>query len=138
MSDDLARILAKLNKFGVETEKAIDDTVRIIAHRVKNTAIKSIREPTIGTIYVRKNDVIHVASKPGDAPNTDSGRLVGSINVQHQKLSAKASVGTPLTYGAILELEMNRPWLEPALDKHKDNYHKQLEKVVDKQIRELV
>ena len=138
MSDDLSRILAKLNKFGVETEKAINDTVKIIAHRVENTAKESIREPSQGRTYTKKGGVKHTASKPGDAPNVDEGRLIGSIKSIHNPATFTSSVGTPLPYGAKLELEMNRPWLEPALNEHKDDYHKQLEKVVDKQIRELV
>ena len=142
MSDDLSRILAKLNKFGVETEKAINDTVKIIAHRVENTAKESIREPSQGRTYVKKTKSgrkkKHTASKPGDAPNVDEGRLIGSIKSIHNPATFTSSVGTPLPYGAKLELEMNRPWLEPALNEHKDDYHKQLEKVVDKQIRELV
>ena len=133
---DADDIIRKLNNFVVNTEKAIDDAVRITAHRVQVTAIKAIRQPTIGTIYVRKNGATHVASKHGDAPNTDTGRLVGSIRTDHTKGSMTATVGTTVDYGAFLELIMDRPWLQPSLDRHIGSYEKTLHKVLDKQIRQ--
>lgn len=132
---DADDIIKKLNRFVVDTEKAIDDTVRVIAHRVQVSAIKNIRQPSFGTIMVRPNGTIHIASKPGTPPNTDTGRLVGSIQVDHQKGSMTAFVGTSVDYGAFLELLLNRKWLQPALDKHIDGYEKTLNRVLDRQIK---
>ena len=132
---DADDIIRKLNRFVANTEKAIDDAVRITSHRVQVSAIKNIREPSMGTIMVRPNGTIHIVSKPGSPPNTDTGRLVGSINVQHQKGSMRAVIGTSVDYGAFLELLLNRKWLQPALDKNIGSYEKTLHRVLDKQIK---
>ena len=133
MIEDQA-LIDKLNQFGVDVEKALDDSVRLTAIRVRTTAIKAIRQPSIGTYYRRKGPD-HVASKPGDAPNTDTGRLIGSIRMNHAKLSQSAEVGTDLDYGAFLELLMGRPWLQPSLDRHIPDFEKVVYKAVDKQIQ---
>lgn len=134
---DADDIIKKLNKFVVNTNKAVDDAVRITAHKVKVSAMKSIREPSKGTIYTNSNGSIkHISSKVGDAPNVDTGRLIGSIGIEHSKGSMRAVIGTSVDYGAFLELIMNRPWLEPALDKNVDDYEKYLHQVLDKQIRQ--
>jgi phage gpG-like protein len=133
---DADDIIKKLNRFVVNTNKAIDDAVRITAHRVQVTAIKSIREPSKGTIYTNENGGIrHISSKPGEAPNVDTGRLIGSITVDHNKGSMRATVGTGVDYGAFLELIMDRPWLQPALDDNISSYEATLKLVIDKQIR---
>ena len=133
---DLDRILKKLNDFRVDTERAVDDTVLITANRVKNTALKDIRNPSVGRKYPRgKEGKYHIASKPGYAPNNDTNVLSESIKVSHARGTMTAKIGTNKDYGAILEIEMNRPWLEPAVGPHVANYHTQLEKVIDEQIR---
>jgi hypothetical protein len=132
---DADDIINKLNRFVVNTEKAIDDAVFITAHRVRVSAMKNIRDPSFGTIMVRPNGTIHIVSKVGTSPNTDTGRLMGSIKVEHAKGSMVAYVGTSVDYGAFLELLLNRQWLEPALNANIGNYEKTLNQVLDKQIR---
>ena len=132
---DADDIIRKLNLFVVNTEKAIDDAVRITAHRVMVGAMKNIREPSMGTIMVRPNGSVHIVSKPGTSPNTDTGRLIGSVQVAHQRGSMIAYVGTDVDYGAYLELLLNRKWLQPALDDNIGSYKKTLNLVLDKQIR---
>jgi len=119
----------KLNSFVVDVEKALDSTVITIAISVLRSASKAIRTPSQGKKYGS-----HLASKEGDAPNTDTGRLLGSIKINHKRGSQEAEVGTNLDYGAELELVKNRPWLEPALDENIGNFEKQLEKVIELQI----
>lgn len=116
-------------------EDAIDDTVRITAFRVQAKAALLMREPSQGITYQKTATVTHTASKEGDAPNIDEGRLVGSIAVEHEKGSQEAFIGTRLDYGAILELEMNRPWLEPAKDSEVRKFDRTLRKVIDSQIK---
>jgi len=63
----------------------------------------------------------HVAAGAGNAPNTDTGALVKSI--QTEVKSDGVYVGTSLEYGAYLETGTSkmdeRPWLSPALDAKK-------------------
>ena len=103
----------------------------ITAHKVRVSAIKSMRDPSQGETYGN-----HVASAPGDAPNVDSGRLVASVAIEHNKGSMRAKVGTNLDYGLYLETVKDRPWLVPALDMNIKDFAANLETVIDKQIRE--
>lgn len=127
-------LLRALKKFSVDTAQAVDDTVRITAHNVRVSAIKKIRKPSQGKSY-KRGSVTHVASKEGSAPNTDTGRLIGSIRMEHDKGTQNAFVGTDLDYGAFLELLMDRPWLQPSLDRHIPDFEKNMYKVVEKQIK---
>jgi len=129
-TDGLSDILRKLKSFEVDAVKAIDDTVRLTALRVQSDSVSAIRKPSQGMRYGN-----HVASAPGDAPNTDTGGLIGSIRVEHETGSQVAYVGTDIDYGAILELEKDRPWLNPALKKNIADFDKNLNKVLDLQIK---
>ena len=112
-------------------DSEIDDAVRLTAIDVQNEAVDSIREQSQGRAYTR-GTVTHIASKEGDAPNSDTGRLIGSIEVVHNKGQKVARVGTGLDYGAILEIAKSRPWLVPALNKKIDNFGKNVIKATRK------
>jgi phage gpG-like protein len=126
---------ANLLKFAIDTDKAVDNAVRLTAFEVQKTAKADIRTPSVGTYY-KRGDKFHVASKPGDAPNTDTGRLIGSINVSHKKGDMFAYVGTNVAYGLYLETVMNRPFLEPAKVKEMKFFGETLELMIDKEIKE--
>ena len=135
MADDLKRVLKKLRRFGVDTNRAIDQTIRLTALKVQSTAVNSMRTPSEGRQYIR-GTVKHTASREGDAPNVDTGRLVGSVRIEHQQGSQVAYVGTDLDYGAYLELLKDRPWLTPALQANEDDFLKNLESSIDRQIKQ--
>lgn len=107
--DKLLRTTAKLQKAtGLELTNQILD----MGLAIQSTAIKSIQaHQSAGVKYGN-----HVASKEGFPPNSDTGQLVQSIDVQPEKDSV--IVGTNLKYGAWLEFGTNnmgaRPWLAPA------------------------
>ena len=128
-----------LKMFLVNTEKAIDDAVRITAVKVQKSAIKSIREPSMGTYVTRYTasgrPYDHVAAKEGETPNTDTGRLIGSIALDHHKGKQVAYVGTNVDYGFFLETVMNRPWLQPAKDREIVFFKDNVTKAVQMQIR---
>tara|TARA_R110002124_G_C8623738_1_gene486597 strand:- start:118 stop:552 length:435 start_codon:yes stop_codon:yes gene_type:complete len=128
-----------LKMFLVNTEKAIDDAVRITAVKVQKSAIKSIREPSMGTYVTRYTaggkPYGHVAAKEGESPNTDTGRLIGSIALDHHKGKQVAYVGTNVDYGFFLETVMNRPWLQPAKDREIVFFKDNVTKAVQMQIR---
>ena len=122
-------------KFVFDMDKAIDDGVRVTAFKVMNTATQNIRTPSNSGRFVGKRQ--HEVSKEGDAPNTDTGRLIGSIVVDHVKGSQVAHVGTNLDYGAILETERNRPWLEPAKDAEIKFFKNNIAAAMDGQIKKV-
>lgn len=83
---------------------------------VHKSAVKSIKEKSLGYQEWRyKPKRLVVVSKPGDAPNSDTGRLIQSIQFEFENGGLKGLVGTNLKYGAYLELVYDRPWLAPAL-----------------------
>jgi len=94
-------------------------------HLVRSEAIKSIHDQSSGEQVVRTRtgggEYTHTASKPGDAPNTDTGRLVQSVQVE--VTGKTVDVGSTLHYAAHLEFGTRkmyaRPWLFPAFDGNK-------------------
>lgn len=83
---------------------------------VETSAKKSIQDKSPGKIVTRYRQggasYEHLAAEEGNAPNTDTGRLVSSINTEPTKDAV--FVGTSLDYG--FYLEWTHPWLMPALD----------------------
>ena len=94
---------------------------------VESDAKKSIQNKTGGESVTRYRSgggsYQHTASAENDAPNTDTGRLVSSINTEVN--NDGVFVGTTLQYGKHLEFGTSnmgeRPWLIPALNKNKEN-----------------
>ncbi len=124
------------NTFALNLDKAIDDAVRITAVKVNQAAINSIKIPSTSGVFVKSSvsDALHEVSEDGEAPNTDSGRLIQSITFTHQRGSKVAFVGTDLDYGAILETEMNRPWLEPAKESETANFAANMKQAIIRQV----
>lgn len=119
----VAELNAALRSLGVDANKAVRQGVNATAQQVRNTAIKSIQATSAGDTVTRYRQgggaYQHVTSKPGDAPNTDTGRLVSSVAIE-QPDDFNAYVGSGLDYALFLELGTTkmqpRPWLQPALD----------------------
>ncbi len=143
------QIAGALNNFLFDTEKAIDEAVHATAQSIRKVAIKSIQTASQGNTVFRYREgggkYQHVAGKEGEAPNTDTGRLAGSIAVEHEKGSGVAFVGTTVEYGAHLEFgfeDVNKkkhgpwPWLEPAAEDHEEMYQKALQNAIEKQIEQ--
>tara|TARA_R110000868_G_scaffold165678_2_gene399255 strand:+ start:92 stop:541 length:450 start_codon:yes stop_codon:yes gene_type:complete len=128
----------KLNKLGIKMGKAIDDGVFITAQGVRTDAIKSIQNKSPGKVVQRSRQgggtYSHVASNEGQAPNTDTGKLVASIALDKQS-DANYLVGSNLQYAALLEFGTSktgaRPWLEPAMRKNINDLIKNINKAAD-------
>lgn len=120
-------------------DKAVDDAVRITAAKVQRTAIKTIRNPSMGTYVTRYmaggKPYSHVAAKEGESPNTDTGRLIGSISMDHLTGKKVAYVGTNVDYGFFLETVQNRPWLQPSLNQEIAGFKINMTKAVQMQIK---
>jgi HK97 gp10 family phage protein len=95
------------------------------AKQVEGEAKKSILSGSkSGRIYTRRS-VTHRASAPGEAPASDTGRLVNSINSQlsgPSEATVKAGAGIA-QYAPWLEFGTSkiapRPFMFPALEKSK-------------------
>lgn len=132
----LARFSVLPNEVGVGIRKAVNQGVLM----VQADAARSIERISGGKVYKRGKSTkgrgkrrtgartaIHVASKPGDAPNKDTGNLIRNIRVSKTKgntrkgYSATVKAVTPYAY----DLEYGtskmkpRPFMRPALAKNK-------------------
>ena len=141
-----AELMKALKSFAFDLDEAVDNAVLVTAIKVQQSAIKAIRDPSIGSYVTRyadsrndeytiKDSRLHITSKPGDAPNSDTGRLIGSISVDHHKGDKVAFVGTNVDYGFFLETVHNRPWLEPAKDQHMGFMKVRIKSEINKQIK---
>tara|TARA_R110000744_G_scaffold317458_3_gene424062 strand:+ start:419 stop:853 length:435 start_codon:yes stop_codon:yes gene_type:complete len=133
------KLKLNLKEFAEDMDKAIDDAVRITAIKVQRSAIKTIRDPSMGTYVTRYTasgtPYNHVASKEGESPNTDTGVLIGSIALEHLRGKKIAFVGTHVDYGFFLETVMNRPWLQPSLAKEVAGFKVNMTHAINLQIR---
>ena len=115
----LEATLRRFSKLGEAGQKAADKVMAQTANEVRNTAIKSINaHGSKGAVYEKENPKrTHTASAPHNPPNTDTGRLTGSIKVVRK--GRAFIVGTSLPYGYYLEFGtrkiIERPWLRPAV-----------------------
>lgn len=110
-------------KAAARIQKKADNARKValftIAAAIHETAIELINDNGDGT-PVKKGVGTHHISKPGDPPNTDTGRLVQSIRFEFTDGARTALIGTNLKYGAYLEFgTLNiapRPWLSKAFE----------------------
>lgn len=117
---DVSKLLNKLNLAAPTLEKATRQALAKSALEIQKEAVKGIRQRSSGEKqrrYNPKRDV--VVSKPGDPPNSDTGRLIQSVEFEIEENTAY--VGSNLKYAAWLEFGTEhtepRPWLAPALEK---------------------
>lgn len=138
--ESLNRNIDRIKKsVGVDVFKALV----VGANLVRTTAIKSIQTVSSGRTVQRTRagggTYLHVVSRPNDPPNTDTGRLVSSINVEIDGESA--FVGSSLEYAGKLEfgdkgsnLE-KRPWLNPALESNRTEINRRIADAAKKGVR---
>lgn len=142
---DTKEVEKELAKLADEYGKATVEAAVTSAHLVRSEAIKSIQDASMGTHVTRYTasgePYGHIAAKAGAAPNTDTGALVNSIQVEgdsggiFKQRARGIFVGTRLAYGAWLEFGTKamkaRPWLWPALDRMRDDIRKVFGKRID-------
>ena len=134
--------------------KAINRAVVKTANDVRNEAIDSIRkEQSQGRVYTHyfkamlpngaliegeRRGKPHTASAAGDAPNTDTGNLIGKIAVESPRRGV-SFVGTSVDYGKFLEFGTKRmaerPWLQPAMDKKAPELPKSITNAITEEIQ---
>ena len=125
---------ALASKYG----QAIADAAFAGGQLVRSTAIRSIQSTSDGGQVTRSRlgggEYVHTVSAPGAAPNTDTGRLVSSIQVDVR--AGNVFVGSTLDYAGWLEFGTTRmaerPWLNPALENNRRNIEKLFKTGVDR------
>ena len=102
--------------------------VLIGAHLVLETGTKKLNEGgKSGRVY-RRRGVEHQASAPGEAPATDTGRLVGSGDVYADPANTSARINWSAAHARPLELGTEeiepRPFARPSLAENADAIRK--------------
>ena len=136
LKDLMAKFTLLPNEVGVGIREAVNQGVLM----VQASAARSIERISGGRVYVRKpaekgkrgygkgsKTEIHIASKPGHAPNKDTGDLIRNIRVSKTKGNARrgysATVKAITPYARALEYGTSkmkrRPFMRPALIKNK-------------------
>lgn len=120
--EGLADTLKAFERLGVAGKREAKKAITATTQKVRGDAIKSIQRGTkTGTVYERgpgqNLSPTHRASAAGEAPATDTGRLVGSAGAEVSGLTGKvkftAKYATWLEYGT---MKMDaRPFLAPAV-----------------------
>ena len=128
-------IRKRLVALGPATTRAIWPVVVDGALRIQGDAVRSIlsqKGSEVVTRYKPKRDVL--VSPPGEAPNSDTGRLAKSITVDLNKGRLSARVYTDLEYAKWLEYGTRsmdaRPFLGPAYERQKNSILDEIEKAL--------
>ena len=139
-ADDIVRELGKLQKqFGKEIADARVTTGNLVA----GDARKSVQRTSQGNRVLRyhagrSTPKTHTASRPGDAPNTDTGQLVKAITVVIKSDFVYVGVGRGgvRDYASWLEFGTKhmapRPFMEPALLGRQKTLDKLLQDILER------
>lgn len=133
---DTSEVTANLALLAKKYGQAATDGAVASAQLIRADAISSIQDVSSGETVTRYrsggNGYEHIAAKEGDAPNTDTGRLVQSVQVDIEP--AAIYVGSSLDYAGWLEdgtRKMSaRPWLVPAMNRNIDAVRKLIGKYI--------
>lgn len=128
--EGMEELQANMASLAKEYGKAVAKAGVAGAELVRGAAIKSIQSTSDGGQVIRSRPgggtYTHTVSADGEAPNTDTGRLVSSIQVDVNPLGI--FVGSTLQYAGHLEFGTSamepRPWLNPALESQRRNIEK--------------
>ena len=138
-----AEELAKaLKAFQALAGKEIADATVAAGKLVTGDARKSVQALSPGAPVIRfprgQAPKAHITSRPGDAPNTDSGQLVNGIEMSIKPDGVYVGVGRKgvRDYATYLEFGTRkmraRPFIQPALAGRLNDYRKLLQAALDK------
>lgn len=134
----LKQFKKRIKKLSVNTERGLQKALFQAGFDLENEMIRTVKEVSKGGKYKRGNKT-HTASKPGDAPNTDTGGLINSIRTKKERYAVE--VGSfDLEYARYLErgtpnMEA-RPFVRPSYDKLEKTIFENIEDVINKEIGE--
>lgn len=123
--------IAWIQDFAEQVKNRVDLTaqqrVKIATELVKNSVIRNISVPVVKTPTERvhgKGSYTKVTerSKSGEFPRTDTGQLLRTVMSTVEKTpwgGWVGYIGSPLSYGVILELRMSRSFLVRTLVEEK-------------------
>lgn len=110
--------------------RPLESRVRIATEFLKTRIVQNISRPVtkkVVTISGRSRTVVSNRSKPGEFPKADTTLLMKTIFTDYKSPAPGeylGYVGTPLDYGLILELKMNRSFLLRTFYEERDRIYK--------------
>ena len=119
----LARVEWFINEVVSKVDMTLQQRVRLATELVKNQVIRNISVPVVKMKGpISKRIQVSGRSKAGEFPRADTTQLMKTIfsEVTSGPGYAQGFVGTPLDYGVILELRMNRSFLVRTLMEESD------------------
>lgn len=135
---NLDRLQAKLVRISRDADNAVTNAIRLSVGEMEGYAVRKIqRGGSTGRSY-KRGSITHIASSPGQFPNTDTGGLVKSI---FSRASGLVGVfgSENLNYAGFLEFGTSkmaaRPWLRPTWNFHKDKINKRIRDAVKNVLR---
>lgn len=129
------QLQAALAKFAKEAQGEIDKAVTSAGIELRSIIVKGYQKgPKTGKVYTR-GTVDHQSSAPGEAPATDTGRLVNSVYFEKTQ-RAVVAVGSMVVYGEYLEWGTRkiapRPLWRPSVEKIKSKFRNRIEIAIKK------
>jgi len=136
------RLIKKFNKLPELVQIAVKRELVVAGKIVESMAKQLMTSPKSGRTYRKPGTKQkYIASRPGEAPAVRVGDLFKDVisqrTVTRTALGFKVDVGTNTDYGAILENDKNRPWLEPALIITKNENIRAMTKGIKKALKQL-
>jgi hypothetical protein len=126
---DDKRLLAMPLALQREADELCGTTAKQIEGRAK---VKIMDGPKTGKVY-QIGKVTHQASAPGEAPATDTGNLVNSINTERVKpmlhrVNVHAEYAASLEYGT--SRMSPRPFLQPSFEDERSSFKTGVDKLI--------
>ena len=140
---EMSAMLKDLQNF---VGKEIANVMVATGNLVAGDARKSVQRRSMGEAVTRyhrgRRPVFHIASRPGDAPNTDTGQLVNGITAVIKSDGVYVGVGRAgvRDYAGYLEFGTRkmraRPWLMPAMKGRQADFRKLLSAAIDDAVKD--
>ena len=126
---DDKRLLALPGALQREADELVGQTAKLIEGHAKT---KIMDGPKTGKVYTI-GKVEHQASAPGEAPATDTGNLVNSIDSERVKpmlhrVNAHAEYAAHLEYGT--SRMAARPFLQPSFEEERKHFAKSVDRLI--------
>lgn len=128
---------AALSNMSTEVQAEVGKAVLGSAVELRGDVVKAVHNgPASGRVYKKtKPNRTHQASAPGQAPQTDTGRLANSIFFDKVG-DLSAVVGSSVIYALYLEYGTTRmaarPFFRPAVEKMKPKFRRRLERAIER------
>jgi hypothetical protein len=134
---DTKELQRAFDKFGKEILAVVSRELVKGTNKIRTDTIKLLNTGQRGgRVYKRRGGIVHVASRKGEAPKSDTGRLANSITIasrpkiERNRVTGTVSAGGgTVNYAKKLEDE-GRPYLSTSVEKNKDDITSSVRKAI--------